>query len=188
MFFLRWIEVIRERSKQRKIAHNLYFTTVNQSRNPKFFQELGIPDTLDGRFDLMILHVGLVLRRLRSAENETTLSDALFSVMFDDLDQTVREMGVGDIRVGKKVKAMARAFYGRCKVYDQALDDNDLNGLIDALRRNIYGQVSVNEEHLGILGNYVVEVSSQLSLQRDNNLLSGEVIFPNISLTFPGNS
>lgn len=175
----RWIKGLRENAALRDTAHKMYVTTVNQARSPALFSGLGAPDTLDGRFDLVVLHVGLVLRRLRGCgEGGQKLSEAVFSVFFDDLDQTVREMGVGDMRVGKKVKAMARAFYGRCKVYDEALDAEDVEALVDALRRNIYGPDAARTPAMDVLGRYVRNVVTGLESQGEDAVLSGDISFP----------
>ncbi len=183
MLIDRWLRNIRKKTNLSNVAHQIYFTTVSQSRKPTLFSDLEVPDTLDGRFDLVILHISLVLRRLRSSgESGKQLSDALFTVMFDDLDQTIREMGVGDIRVGKKVKAMARAFYGRCLAYDSALDSNDNEALEKALCKNIYGLNTVTSPKSGILSHYVKDVVIKLDTQKDQDLLEGRIKFPQIDL------
>jgi cytochrome b pre-mRNA-processing protein 3 len=95
-------------------ADRLYGAAVAQARNPAFYVECRVPDTLDGRFDLIVLHLCLLIRRLRrEGETGATLAQALFDTTFDDMDRSLREMGVGDLGVGRRVKAMASAFYGR---------------------------------------------------------------------------
>ena len=187
MLISRWIRSIKKNAELRKVAHQLYFTTVTQSRSPELFSDLEAPDTLDGRFDLVVLHVGLVLRRLRSCtEGGQKLSDALFSVMFDDLDQTIREMGVGDLRVGKKVKAMARAFYGRCVAYDTALDSNDQMALTNALCKNIYGLDGKENSMAKVMAKYVRDVSLNLETQSDKEIFGGKIIFPEVKHSIKG--
>lgn len=95
-------------------ATEAYQTVINQAREPGFYTRYGVPDTLDGRFDLLVLHTALVLLRLQKdrAESER-FSQALFDTLFVDLDQSLREIGVSDMSVGKKVKQMGKAFYGR---------------------------------------------------------------------------
>lgn len=104
-----------------------------------FYRDCGVPDTVDGRFDLIVLHTYIVLDRLR-AEGEAgrKLSQQLFDTLFDDMDRSLREMGVGDLSVGKHVKRMASGFYGRMKAYDEARAAGD-EALAEALRRNVYG-------------------------------------------------
>ena len=179
--FHRWFKGLKERSELRKVGHKLYISTVNQARTPLLFSKLGVPDTLDGRFDLVVLHVGLVFRRLRSSGLQgKKMSEVVFSVMFDDLDQSVREMGVGDIRVGKKVKAMARAFYGRCLAYDQALDSKNQSELVKALLKNVYGSENTMGYEVNCLAAYVANVANELSVQSDHLILSGKISFPKV--------
>ncbi|WP_374466727.1 ubiquinol-cytochrome C chaperone family protein, partial [Ferrovibrio sp.] len=91
----------------------LYRAIVAQSRQAGFYREHGVPDSLDGRFDMIVLHSFLVMRRLRRiGAAAEPLSQQLFDLMFADMDSNLREIGVGDLSVGKKVKAMAQAFYG----------------------------------------------------------------------------
>ena len=124
----------------RHTAHALYGCIVERARDPVFYQEYRVPDTLDGRFDLLVLQCYLVLRRLRAAgEAGERLAQETFDVMIEDLDRNLREIGVGDLSVGKKVKVMARAFYGRVAAYEAGLaEDADDGALAEALRRNVY--------------------------------------------------
>ena len=119
------------RSPHKDAAHALYVEAVRQARQPSFYASCGVPDTLDGRFDLIVLHVFLVMRALAQAgETGQKVGSAVLDVMFDDMDMNLREMGVGDLSVGKKVKAMARAYYGRAKAYGEALAPDAAPGLL----------------------------------------------------------
>ncbi len=102
----------------------LYGAAVAAARDPWFFAELGVPDTLDGRFDLVGLHVCLLIRRLRQDPDRRgpVLAQAVFDAMFADMDLNLREMGVSDLRVGKRVRDMWEAFHGRCQAYEAALE------------------------------------------------------------------
>src|SRR5512144_834346 len=132
---MRFLTVLR-RSGERAVADKLYRIIVEQSRLPVFYSELGVRDTPDGRYDMIIAHMILVLRRLKGAPSETReLAQALFDLMFADMDQNLREMGVGDLAVGKRVKNMAKAFYGRLAAYDAALCADDSSALQAALSR-----------------------------------------------------
>src|SRR5579885_2019728 len=103
---------------QKPAAAALYRAVVAQARAPAFYVAYGVPDTLDGRFDLIALHMFLVLHRLKSDTDASTVSQALFDIMFDDMDRSLREMGVGDLGVGRRVRAMAEALYGRMAAYE----------------------------------------------------------------------
>ncbi len=123
-------------------AHRLYARVVEQARAPAFYAAYGVPDTLDGRFEMVVLHVFVALRRMkRDGAATSALAQALFDAMFDDMDRSLREIGVGDLSVGKRVKDMARGLYGRIAAYDAGLDDAG-DALVEALARNVYGTVS----------------------------------------------
>ena len=121
----------RRGDKGDDVAHALYLIAVAQARQPLFYAEHGVPDSVDGRFDLIVMHVFLLLRPLsKLAEQDGdvelqaragNISQALFDTMFGDMDRSLREMGVSDIAVGKRVKHMAKAFYGRVAAYDEGL-------------------------------------------------------------------
>src|SRR6202042_1273633 len=99
-----------------------YNICVAQARSPEFYSVLGVPDTVDGRFDLLVLHVALVMRKLGP---EADIKQQLFDLMFADMDQSLREMGVGDMSIGKRIKPMIAAFYGRAQAYERALVEGD---------------------------------------------------------------
>ena len=111
------------RRQDREADYRLYGCIVDQARMPAFYNDCGVPDTVAGRFDLIGLHAYLVMRCLKEIDSQrgTDLSQRLFDIMFTDMDRNLREMGVGDLGVGKKVKELAKAFYGRVKAYDEGL-------------------------------------------------------------------
>jgi cytochrome b pre-mRNA-processing protein 3 len=114
----------------------IYGMIVTQAREPLFYRDLGVPDTVNGRFDLLVLHLWLVLRRLKSIEGGTGLSQALFDHFCADMDDNLREMGVGDLTVPKRMQAFGEAFYGRSAAYDSALTAGP-EPLAQALCKNI---------------------------------------------------
>jgi cytochrome b pre-mRNA-processing protein 3 len=117
----------------------LYTRSVEAARAPVFFERLGVPDTLDGRFDLIGVFAALTIRRLRNAEPPgPKLAQAVFDAMFADLDFTLREMGVGDLSVAKRMREMWEAFHGRAMAYDAPLAQADHHSLADALGRNVW--------------------------------------------------
>ena len=127
--------------KDRRTAsvEDVFRKIVVRERDTHFFNEVGVHDTVVGRFEMVALHTFLILRRLKpEAGGESDISQALFDVMFEDMDSSLREMGAGDMGVGKRVKAMVQAFYGRIASYEAGLsaDDGELEG---ALQRNVYG-------------------------------------------------
>ena len=129
------------RSRKFKVpGRQLYSAAAAVARQPALFKELAVPDTFDGRFDAVVLHLVLLMRRLESLGQEGhMLARHLAGVFVDDMDRTVREMGIGDLSVGKQVKRMARALYGRFEAYDAALKVlPETKPLEEALGRNLY--------------------------------------------------
>src|SRR5580704_9864794 len=134
----------------------IYGMIVTQAREPLFYRDLGVPDTVNGRFDLLLLHLWMVLGRLKSLPGGTELAQALFDRFCDDMDANLREMGVGDLTVPKRMRAFGEAFYGRAAAYDvalaagqeplaQSLCKNILNGeAIDNARRlAVYAEAAI---------------------------------------------
>ncbi len=122
-------------------ARSLYRIVVEQARRPEFYRHCGVPDTLDGRFELIALHVFLILHRLKADRPESAdLAQALFDTLFLDMDQSLRELGASDLGVGRRVKLMAQGLYGRIEVYEAGLRAPG-GELEAALGRNLYGTV-----------------------------------------------
>ena len=126
----------KPRAPSRGTIEAIYGMIVTQAREPLFYRDLGVPDTVNGRFDLLVLHLWLVLRRFKLADGGTGLSQALFDRFCDDMDANLREMGVGDLTVPKRMQAFGEAFYGRVAAYDLALSAGP-EPLAQALCKNI---------------------------------------------------
>jgi cytochrome b pre-mRNA-processing protein 3 len=129
----------------RRTIETIYGMIVAQARLPVFYQSFGVPDSVGGRFDMIVLHLWMVLRRLRAAEAGEDMSQALFDRFCSDMDANLREMGVGDLTVPKRMIAFGEDFYGRGKAYDAALEqggaeaahDAQESALAAALARNV---------------------------------------------------
>lgn len=146
----------RERP-ERIQARQLYLAVVAQSREPGFYLAGGVPDTLDGRFDMIALHTFLVLRRLKAeGEAGAPLAQALFDAMCNDMDENLRQLGVGDLGVGRRVKRMAQALYGRISAYESGLTDGDA-ALAAALLRNLYRGEDPGPTAIGLMVLYLRE-------------------------------
>jgi cytochrome b pre-mRNA-processing protein 3 len=143
----------------RREAQELYIALVRQSRNPFFYTDCAVPDTLDGRFEILVLHVFLALRALKAQGGREELSRLLQESLFDDMDQSLREMGVGDMGVGRRVKAMSKAAYGRREAYTQAFASDD--ALREALKRNVYRGEPVPEAAVAGLLAYLREEAAK---------------------------
>lgn len=162
-------------------AEKLYSALVAQARNPVFYAECGVPDTVDGRFDMIAMHAWLVMRRLKDGgDGATRLSQSLFDVFFNDMDRSLREMGAGDLGVGRRVKTMAKAFYGRLAAYDEALaGDGSAEALTEALRRNLFrGDASgTAPAALAAIAEYLCREAAALERARLEDLLAGNMSF-----------
>ncbi|MET4258552.1 cytochrome b pre-mRNA-processing protein 3 [Bradyrhizobium sp. S3.12.5] len=153
----------------------IYGMIVTQAREPIFYRDLGVPDTVNGRFDLLLLHLWLLLRRLRTAQGGVELSQALFDRFCEDMDDNLREMGVGDQTVPKRMQAFGEAFYGRVQAYDQAIDAG-AGGLAQAICKNILNGVGLDQARR--LAGYAQAASAGLGQIDDPALLLGSFKFP----------
>jgi cytochrome b pre-mRNA-processing protein 3 len=169
--------------KLRTDARALYDAAVLQARTPAFYADHGVPDTVDGRFDMVVLHVWLMLRHFRTApdslrKQRDAVAQAVFDEMVRDFDRNVREIGISDVRVGKHMKTMAKAFYGRIAAYDEALAEDQM---ADALKRNLFGKVDTVDEDLdqqaGTVADYVKNQVEFIAGQGFVELFSGKIMF-----------
>jgi cytochrome b pre-mRNA-processing protein 3 len=176
--------LLKLRSRRReRAAFAAYGAAVQAARRPVFYQAppegLGVPDTLDGRFDLVALHVALLIRRLRAQpEPGPALAQGVFDAMFADMDLNLREMGVGDLSVGKKVRVMWEALHGRALAYERALREVDRTALAAALARNIWRGAPPDEDAPALLATYVQAADRSLALQ---DLCVALPVFPELS-------
>ena len=158
-------------------ARGLYICVVKQARQPGFYLSCGVPDTADGRFDMIMLHAFLLLRRIKRDHDRTAnLGQAFFDLMFADMDQNLREMGLGDLGVGKRVKGMAAAFYGRIQAYEDGLAGDD-QVLAGALRRNLYRKTEPDDSQLSTVSDYMRREAARLDEIDTDRLLKGELDF-----------
>lgn len=154
-----------------KPERRCYEAIVAAARHPAFYANWGVADTLDGRFDMISLHTWLVLDRLKGAE--PGFRQALVDEFFRDMDRSLRELGVGDLSVGKKVRKMAEVFYGRVTAYDAALAGEG-EALVSAVARNVFPDA---EEPAGAapLAGYVRDQRRHLALQDAAAIAGGQV-------------
>src|ERR1700730_14488037 len=165
----------KPRISPRGTIEAIYGMIVTQAREPSFYRDLSAPDTVNGRFDLLVLHLWLVLRRLKSADAGAALSQALFDHFCNDMDDNLREMGVGDLAVPKRMQAFGEAFYGRTAAYDLALTDGR-EALAQALCKNILG--GENIEKARQLASYAEAAMTELAGLDEATLLRGSWKFP----------
>jgi cytochrome b pre-mRNA-processing protein 3 len=165
------------RNPHREAVQELYAAIVARAREPVFFTDLGVPDTLDGRFELLALHTFLVLARLKAERAASAgFAQDLFDAMFADMDRGLREIGVGDLSVGRQVKRMAQGFYGRVAAYERGLAEGDA-ALDEALRRNLYGTASPTAAQRAVAARYLRDCAAALAAEPVEALLRGRAAF-----------
>jgi cytochrome b pre-mRNA-processing protein 3 len=159
-------------------AHGLYVSLVAQARSKAFFQPpLSVPDTIDGRFELIALHAFLVMHRLKDAgEGAAEIAQALFDLMFKDLDQGLRDLGSSDIRVAPRVRQMTSAFMGRVEAFGSSIEGAS-GELEAAIERNLYRGEKQIEDACAILAAYMRREAEALKNQELATLLTGAVQF-----------
>ena len=160
----------------------LYGMIVAQARLPCFYRDYAVADTVNGRFDLIVLHLVLLLDRLAQDPALRNLGQALFDHFCQDMDHNLREMGVGDLAVPKEMRRVGEAFYGRSEAYGAALAVGDNGALVEALRRNIYGGSPAAVAATPRLAAYMREALRGLGMQGD--LAAGKLRFPDPTLSF----
>ncbi len=164
-------------------AHSAYDALVKQARQPAFYNQYGIPDSIDGRFEMILLHLFLALRRLKSigTKEAASFSRLLSEAFFTDMDRSVREIGVSDTGVPKRIKRMAAAYFGRLQAYEEAFADTD--ALHQALRRNAYATLpeadtAALDAKVAQLASYLRRAEEALRVQEDAVLLAGDLRWP----------
>ncbi len=166
--------------KKRRRGFELYTATVQSARDPVYFADLGVPDTLDGRFDLIGLFVALLIRRLRMLETSKAtagLAQAVFDAMFADMDFNLRELGVSDMSIGRRVRAMWEAFHGRALAYDGPLAAADAAGMTEALVRNVWRGDTASQANAAALAQVAFAQDHHLAGQTAEAFEAGRVSF-----------
>jgi cytochrome b pre-mRNA-processing protein 3 len=177
------LEVFRRSSRDRNMTR-LYGAIVAQARATAFYSHYGVPDTVEGRFELIVLHLVLMLWRLDpdrggsdNGRHRSRISQDLFDVFCRDLDANLREMGVGDLAVPRKMRSFGEAFYGRQAAYRAALAIPDAGALEDALARNILGGTGSDTGAVR-LARYARATANRLATQAESALVAGMAEFP----------
>ena len=166
----------QQRKLEERPAERLYQSILQASRQPNLYTEFEVHDHLDSRFDMLCLHISLLMGRLRMLPEDVhkPLNQELFDRFFADMDFTLREMGVGDLGVGKRVRKMSEAFMGRLLAYTKSLERNDKTELALVLARNIRRSHDFNDADRR-MADYVLESRDRLSAVSDNEMQAGKV-------------
>jgi cytochrome b pre-mRNA-processing protein 3 len=165
----------KPRAPLRGTIEVIYGMIVTQAREPSFYRAFGVSDTVNGRFDLLVLHLWMVLRRFRSIHGAVDVSQALFDRFCNDMDANLREMGVGDLTVPKRMQAFGEAFYGRAAAYDAAVAAG-ADALAQALCKNVLNGVGMDNAQQ--LANYSFATIARLDGLDETGLLGGGWTFP----------
>ena len=150
------------KKKNRKIidlSTKLYKLLIKQSRTKEFYLNLKVPDTIDGRFELVVLHFFLIERTLDKEEKEDHMVyKELLEIMYKDFDMSLREIGVGDLSVGKKIYHMTEAFSGRLFAYRKFNNKDNFKAMGPIIKRNIYGTVkNIDTKYIEIFKSYIID-------------------------------
>jgi cytochrome b pre-mRNA-processing protein 3 len=157
----------RPHAARQACAERLYAAAAAQSRAAVPFRDHGVPDTLDGRFDFLCCHIFLLIRRIgREGDAGAALAQDIYDLLFADMDRTLRELGVGDLGVARRVQEMAEALMGRIKAYGDALDSSEAAPLAAALRRNLFGTLDgVSEVAVSAVAAYMRSCDARIARQ-----------------------
>jgi cytochrome b pre-mRNA-processing protein 3 len=155
----------------------LYGAIVAQARTPALYTELGVADTVEGRFEMVVVHLALVLRRVwQGDEADRTVGQATFDVFCREMDDALRALGVKDTSVGKRMRKLAEAYYGRAGAYDAALESGDSRALADTLGRTVFGgDATVAAEPLAA---YMAAANRNLAATPVDRVIAGDIAWP----------
>jgi cytochrome b pre-mRNA-processing protein 3 len=168
----------RERAANRQIADDLYGSIVAAARQEQLYSLWNVPDSPLGRFEMLSLHMFLLQRRLsREQDGARQLAQVLIDDFFTDVEHSLRELGIGDLGVPKRMKKLAKMHYGRTSSYDQAILARDREALSAALARNVRPDVPAWPEAAAV-ADYVLQADAALAAQPTGDILSGKIEFP----------
>ncbi len=167
------------RSKVDDRPRRIYAAAVAAARRPVFYESFGVPDSVEGRMEMVMLHTGLAVSRLSAADGDRDLARAVSEAFFSDMEASLREIGTSDLGVPKKMKKIASAFYGRLKAYEEAEDEA---ALAEALKRNVAGEGPADARPLAA---YVRTLAATLRETDMNDLAAGRIAWPDPDAFLP---
>ena len=172
-----------KRSPRADTIRTLYGVIVAQARRPAFYADYVVADTPTGRFDMILLHLILFVRRLRAEPGPIrALGQGVFDLFCRDMDHSFREMGIGDLAVPKHMRRVAEAFYGRAAAYDQAIETAGEEQLAAVLARNIFPESAASSACARRLARYVRDTIDDLCRQEGGAFAQGRISFPDPDL------
>ena len=162
-------------------AHEIHGSIVAQTRKPVFYANWCVPDTVEGQFEVLVVHLSLVIRRMNGGGAEmVSLGQRVAEAFIEDLDDSFREMGVGDLTVPKRMKAASEAYHGRLLAYSDALDSDNGAALCAALERNIEGGADAPAPDIKLMTDYIMRSAARLSTLGLEEISIGRDIFAEI--------
>lgn len=160
-----------------QIAHRLYGAIVTRAREPAFYRDFGVPDSVDGRFDLLVLHLFLAGEALANlGEQGAAVSQEMVDLFFRDMDRSLREMGAGDMGVPRRIKLMAQSFFGRAEAFRAGAKAGDRDALAAAIARNVFPDDDGVPAGAVALADYAL--AALAAGQRAESLFAGVIAFP----------
>lgn len=171
--------LFRKRNHNRSIVDRQYATLTSVAREPVFYLDFDVPDTVMGRFEMLSLVLILYFRRTRASETSgQEIAQEIVDAFFQDIDYSIRELGIGDTSVPKRMKKLAGMFYGRLESYASALDSGDAAALAAALSRNVYPQAGEAASPMVRLAGWALEAEAALAAVPENDIATGSALFP----------
>lgn len=169
-----------ERSARREAAEKIYDAVVSQSRNPVFYVRCGVPDTLSGRFDMLVIHMFVVMQNLKGDREGELLGREIVEAFVREMDSMVRDLGVPDMQVPNEVRKIASLFYGQLIVYREAMDKRNRAALADAVWKSFQSGDETSNVAATELADYILQATKNTKELPLNMLLQGQLNFPEI--------
>ena len=173
-----WNLFKRKKANQALVGQQ-YAKITEAARSPVFYESMDVPDTVMGRFEMISVHLLLYLRRTGAAGPAANgIAQEVVDAFFEDVDHSIRELGIGDMGVPKRMKKLARMFYGRIKSYGQALGEGNTDELAQALRRNIHPDQPETAPKMHALADWMMRTTRELEDTQEDVLARGQLAFP----------
>ena len=170
-----------KKAKLKNTTTQLYHNIVEQARLPIFYRELSVEDSIDKRFEMIVIHMFIVLNVLKNSNNNDIIqvSQMLFDTMFEDMEASLREQGIGDMGIPRRVKKMINKFYDRIFTYERAIQNKSVNTTVNEI---LYGNSKKTQKKADIIGNYIIKQINNISSQKIQDLMIGAIFWskPNI--------
>lgn len=167
------------------IASSLYGVIVAQARTPALYADIGVPDSVTGRFEMLLLHVALVARRLSSADEAArSVGQGVFDLFCRDMDNSLRELGVSDLKVPKHMRRVGEAYYGRAAAYEPGLASRSVEALASAISRTVFPDDD-RPEPARAIAKYALAAADSLAAQAEIEIVQGHPRFPDANAFAP---